>query len=57
LWANGSKKRADGFNYEPGDFTANDGTHLTASGMEKVGRLMLQFFQNDSTARAWFLAK
>jgi hypothetical protein len=57
LWANGSKKRADGFSYQPGDFTANDGTHLTASGMDKVGRLMLQFFQNDSTARAWFLAK
>ena len=57
LWANGSKKRADGFSYKPGDFTANDGTHLTASGMDKVGRLMLQFFQNDSTARAWFLAK
>ncbi len=57
LWANGSKKRADGFSYEPGDFTANDGTHLTASGMEKVGRLMLQFFQNDSTSRTWFLAK
>jgi hypothetical protein len=57
LWANGSKKRADGFSYEPGDFTANDGTHLTASGMDKVGRLMLQFFQNDSTARGWFLAK
>ncbi len=57
LWANGSKKRADGFSYQPGDFTANDGTHLTASGMDKVGRLMLQFFHNDSTARAWFLAK
>ena len=57
LWANGSKKRADGFSYEPGDFTANDGTHLMASGMEKVGRLMLQFFQTDSTARPWFLAK
>jgi hypothetical protein len=57
LWANGSKKRADGFSYTSGDFTAKDGTHLSASGMEKVGRLMLQFFQNDSTTRSWFLAK
>jgi Cu/Ag efflux protein CusF len=57
LWANGSKKRADGFRYESGDFTANDGTHLTASGMEKAGRLMLHFFQNDSTTRPWFMAK
>ena len=57
LWANGSKKRADGFSYEPGDFTANDGTHLTDPGTEKVGRLMLQFFQTDTTTRSWFLAK
>ena len=57
LWANGSKKRADGFSYEMSDFTANDGTHLTDAGMAKVGRLMLQFFQNDTTTRSWFMAK
>ena len=55
LWANGTKKRADGFSYEIGDFTANDGTHLTSAGQEKVGRLMLQFFQNDTTTRSWFV--
>jgi hypothetical protein len=55
LWANGAKKRADGFSYEPADFTANDGTHLTPSGMGKVGRLMLQFFQTDTTTRPWFV--
>lgn len=56
LWANGSTKRDDGFSYAPADFTPNDGTHLTASGQEKVGRLMLQFFQNDATTR-WFAGK
>jgi hypothetical protein len=56
LWANGSTKRADGFSYEQGDFTPNDGTHLSASGVEKVGNLMLQFFKSDSTTRPWFVA-
>jgi hypothetical protein len=57
LWANGSRKRADGFAYEEADFTANDLTHLTTTGQDKVGRLMLRFFQNDTTTRSWFNAK
>jgi hypothetical protein len=57
FWANGSTKRAaDGFYYEESDFTSNDGTHLSPSGMDKVGRLMLQFFKTDSTSRPWFVA-
>jgi hypothetical protein len=56
LWANGSKKRADGFSYDVSDF-AGDGTHHSSAGSEKIGRLMLQFFQNDSTTRSWFVAK
>jgi len=56
LWANGSKKRDDGFSYDVSDF-AGDGTHHSSTGSEKIGRLMLQFFQNDSTTRPWFLAK
>jgi hypothetical protein len=54
LWANGSKMRADGFSYEEADFTPNDRTHLTPVAQEKVGRLMLRFFQADSTTRTWF---
>jgi Cu/Ag efflux protein CusF len=57
LWANGSSKRTDGFSYDKDDFTANDGTHLTPAGQEKVGRLMLRFFQTDTTTRSWFTAK
>jgi len=57
LWANGTKKRADGFSYEQSDFTANDGTHLTPACQEKVGRLMLEFFRNDSTSRIWIHGK
>lgn len=54
LWANGSVKRADGFSYQESDF-ANDGTHQSPSGQEKVGKLLLQFFKTDSTTRPWFL--
>jgi hypothetical protein len=54
LWANGATKRADGFAYDRDDFSANDGTHLSASGVQKVGGLMLTFFKTDSTTRPWF---
>jgi Cu/Ag efflux protein CusF len=54
LWANGSVKRADGFHYDPEDFVG-DGTHLSASGQQKVGRLLLQFFLTDTTTRPWFV--
>lgn len=54
LWANGTAKRADGFFYDERDFAA-DGTHLSPSGQEKVGRLLLEFLKADSTARPWFL--
>jgi len=57
LWANGAKKRADGFSYDEADFTPNDGTHLMPSAQEKVGRLMLRFFETDTTTRGWFTAK
>jgi hypothetical protein len=57
LWANGSKKRAaDGFSYDPSDF-GPDGTHHSPAGSEKIGRLMLTFFQNDATTRLWFTAE
>lgn len=57
LWANGTKKRSDGFFYEMDDFTPNDRTHLMASAQEKVGRLMVEFLRSDSTTRTWFSAK
>jgi hypothetical protein len=55
LWANGTAKRADGFSYSEDDF-ARDGTHLSASGVRKTGKLLLDFFQSDSTTKPWFLA-
>jgi hypothetical protein len=54
LWAAGAKKRADGFFYDRQDFVA-DGTHHSAAGQAKVGRLLLDFFRSDTTSRGWFL--
>lgn len=54
LWANGSTPRADGFAYEPADFTPKDGTHQSPSGQRKVGQLLLKFFESDSTTKPWF---
>jgi hypothetical protein len=56
LWANGSNKRSDGFSYVREDFSSDDGTHLSPAGVDKVGRLMLQFFKSDTTTRPWFVA-
>jgi hypothetical protein len=55
LWANGSAKRADGFNYEESDFAAADGTHESPSGQRKVAKLLLDFFKTDRTTRGWFV--
>jgi Cu/Ag efflux protein CusF len=55
LWANGSTKRSDGFSYQESDFTANDGTHESAAGQEKVGKELLHFFKTDTTTRPWFV--
>jgi hypothetical protein len=55
LWAQGSVKRSDGFNYDEADFSASDGTHQSQAGMMKVGKQLLQFFTTDSTTKGWFL--
>ena len=56
LWANGETKRSDGLSYSPGDFV-DDGTHHSQAGMQKTGRLLLQFLQNDTTTKSWFLTQ
>jgi Cu/Ag efflux protein CusF len=57
LWANGTTKRvADGFMWEETD-VPGDGTHQSASGQRKVGRLLFDFFKSDTTTRDWFLRK
>lgn len=55
LWAAGTTRRSDGFYYERSDFV-DDGTHLSPTGQQKVGQLLLDFFQRDATARSWFMS-
>ncbi|MBI5800046.1 MAG: hypothetical protein HZA92_04875 [Verrucomicrobia bacterium] len=53
LWADGeTPRKADGFLYRKEDF-ANDGTHPTSAGQQKVAELLLKFFKGDATAK-WF---
>jgi len=56
LWTDGTRGRSDGLAWSCAD-AAPDGTHPSASGREKVARLLLRFFTNDATARSWFRAR
>lgn len=54
LWTNGEKGRAlDGLKWLKED-CAGDGTHPSASGQEKVARLLLDFFSTNPHAKPWF---
>jgi hypothetical protein len=53
LWTDGTRGRADGFNWLCEDVQA-DGTHPSPRGVQKVARLLLQFFTTDPVARPWF---
>jgi hypothetical protein len=54
LWADGMKPRkADKLVYTREDL-AQDGTHPSQLGREKVAKLMLEFFATDEFAKSWF---
>lgn len=55
LWGAGSLTRNDGLTWLPADFMA-DGTHPAQSGIQKVGRLLLDFFKAAPTSQCWFLS-
>jgi hypothetical protein len=57
LWANGTTPRkADGLFYQREDL-AQDGTHPSNGGREKVAKVMLAFFKTDPLAKGWFVGK
>jgi hypothetical protein len=57
LWADGTRPRKnDGLTYERTDL-ADDGTHPSQSGRQKVAGMLLRFFQTDSLASNWYLKK
>ncbi len=54
LWADGTTPRAaDQLRYTRADL-ADDGTHPSEAGRDKVAQLMLRFFQTDPLAKPWF---
>jgi hypothetical protein len=55
LWADGLTPRQDGLTWSCADL-ADDGTHPSGSGRQKVAGLLLDFVRTDPTAREWFLA-
>ncbi len=55
LWANGTTARGDGLSYERADLAA-DGTHPSATGVTKVGGMLLGFFKTSPVTSCWFLA-
>lgn len=54
LWADGMNPRSDGLIWECDDL-ANDGTHPSDAGSDKVGTLLVEFLQTDETATPWYL--
>ena len=56
LWTDGLRGRRDGLVWTCDD-VADDGTHPSASGVQKVADLLLTFFKTDPTARRWFTVR
>lgn len=56
LWSDGTKgRKQDGLKYTPEDL-ANDGTHPSNSGRQKVAETLLTFFTTDGFSKPWFVA-
>ncbi len=54
LWADGLSPRSDGLTWACSEL-ADDGTHPSTSGRQKVAGMLLDFFKSDPTAREWFV--
>jgi hypothetical protein len=54
LWTDGEKGRKDGFVYSRAD-VGPDGLHPSAAGQQKIGAMLLKFFETDPVTKPWFL--
>jgi lysophospholipase L1-like esterase len=48
------RPRSDGLTWACSDL-ADDGTHPSSTGRQKVAQLLLDFVRTDPTAREWYL--
>ena len=55
LWVDGMSPRSDGLVWLCSDTSRDDFTHPSASGQQKVGAQLLDFFKSDPAAAPWFL--
>lgn len=53
LWADGLVPRSDGLIWECADF-AQDGTHPSVQGSQRVATMLLDFAHTDPTAQMWY---
>ena len=56
LWTDGLRGRNDGLVWNCDD-VADDGTHPSKTGVQKVVNLLTAFFKSDPTARRWFVGR
>jgi len=56
LWSNGTKTNPQGLSWSCDDFWSGDRTHPSKSGVQKVGKALLDFFSTDKTTCSWFNA-
>jgi hypothetical protein len=56
-WANGAVPRRDGLAWQVSDYQPDRLHPSTASGQEKVARLLLEFLETNPTAKPWFVGK
>jgi hypothetical protein len=54
LWSDGANPRGDGLVWDPRDLNV-DGTHPSASGLDKEASQLDAFLKTDPTATTWFL--
>ena len=54
LWAYGDLARGDGLQWFPLDFQQNDFTMPSETGVFKVGKMLLTFFEENPRAACWF---
>lgn len=58
LWTNGENKNSTGLNWSKSDYDPKDFTHPgRGTGIEKVGRILYEFFSTDALAKKFYYFK
>ena len=58
IWANGENKNSSGLNWSKSDYDTKDFTHPgRGAGIEKVGRILYEFFTTDELAKEFYYFK